>query len=280
MEDPQEEQRCYDSAVEIAKRAGQIVREAFDKPKTIIFKDGCSTDLVTETDDLVEKLIISTLKERFPTHRFIGEESVAAGDHCGEITDDPTWMIDPIDGTTNFIHRFPYVAVSIGFWVKKKPVIGVIYNAPQDLLYAARRGKGASCNGKPINVSGQTEMSKSIVVCEIGGTREPDRMEVVRHNMFSLAMPPNPVHSIRAVGSAALNMCLVASGACDAYQEFGIHCWDIAAGSLIVQEAGGVVTDPKGGELDVMARAVLCASSQQLAQEITASLKFVTLKKD
>ncbi|XP_065828515.1 inositol monophosphatase 1-like [Oscarella lobularis] len=277
--DPTEEQRCFDSAVDLAKRGGQLIREAFEKPKSINLKKGWSTDLVTETDTQVENLIISTLKERFPNHSFIGEESVSEGAHC-ELTDNPTWMIDPIDGTTNFVHRFPYVAVSIGLWVKKRPLIGVIYNAPQNLLYTARLGQGAFCNGKKLAVSGETEMSKAIVACEVGGTREPDRMAIVRENMFSLAMPPNPVHSIRSLGSAALNMCMVACGSTDAYQEFGIHCWDIAAGTLIVTEAGGIVMDPSGGELDVMDRRVLCASSPELARQIAASLKCIALERD
>jgi myo-inositol-1(or 4)-monophosphatase len=244
MMDEKELQRCFESAVELAKKGGEMIRNAFGKAKKIESK-GYSTDLVTETDQQVEKMILGTLKERFPTHNFIGEESVAAGEPCA-LTDDPTWLIDPVDGTTNFIHRFPFVAVSIGLYVKKEPAIGVVYNAPQDLLYTARKGLGAHCNGETISVSGQTELSQALICSEVGGTREPERMKVVRDNLFSLAMPPDPAHSIRSLGSAALNMCLVASGCVDGYQEFGIHCWDIAAGTIIVREAGGVVMDPKG----------------------------------
>ncbi|XP_062501469.1 inositol monophosphatase 1-like [Corticium candelabrum] len=277
--DEKEMQRCFESAVELAKKGGELIRAAFDKPKRVDCKGGYSTDLVTETDEEVEKMILMTLRERFPTHAFIGEESVAAGEPC-TLTDDPTWLIDPVDGTTNFVHRFPFVAVSIGLFIKKEPVIGIVYNAPQDLMYTARKGMGAQCNGREIHVSEQTELCQALVICEVGGTREPERMEVVRDNSYAIAMPPDPAHSVRAVGSAAINMCLVASGCADAYQEYGIHCWDIAAGSLIVTEAGGVVMDPKGGSIDVMRRKLLCASSPQLAQQISSCLKDIDLPHD
>ncbi|XP_070573926.1 inositol monophosphatase 1-like [Ptychodera flava] len=131
----------------------QVIREAYKLEKRVLTKSSAA-DLVTETDQRVEKMIISKLKDRFPAHSFIGEESVAAGQHC-ELTDNPTWIIDPIDGTTNIVHRFPFVAVCIGLVVNKKAQIGIVYNAIQDEMFTARLGQGSVCNGERIQVSGQ-----------------------------------------------------------------------------------------------------------------------------
>ncbi|XP_034497892.1 inositol monophosphatase 2 isoform X2 [Ailuropoda melanoleuca] len=145
---------CFEAAVQLALRAGQIIRKALSEEKRVSTKTSAA-DLVTETDHLVEGLIISELQERFPSHRFIAEESAAAGAKC-VLTPSPTWIVDPIDGTCNFVHRFPTVAVSIGFAVDQELEFGVIYHCTEERLYTGRRGRGAFCNGQRLQVSGET----------------------------------------------------------------------------------------------------------------------------
>ena len=257
---------CFASAVEFARKGGAMIRDAFSEPKVITEK-GCTTDLVTETDEAVEKMIIGGLRKCYPDHNFIGEESTAAGAKC-QLDGRPTWMIDPVDGTTNFVHRFPYVAVSIGFLVNKEPVFGVVYNAPQDIMYTGRTGGGAFRNGQPIKVSNVPALNQSLVLLELGSSREVEHLNEKVSNYQNLGK--HPVHSIRSLGSAALNMCAVASGEAEGYCETGMHCWDIAAGTVILREAGGYVCDPATTPLDVMSRRVLATCSESIAKEMGA----------
>ncbi|PNJ54286.1 IMPA1 isoform 11, partial [Pongo abelii] len=151
MADPWQE--CMDYAVTLARQAGEVVCEAIKNEMNVMLKSS-PVDLVTATDQKVEKMLISSIKEKYPSHSFIGEESVAAGEKS-ILTDNPTWIIDPIDGTTNFVHRFPFVAVSIGFAVNKKIEFGVVYSCVEGKMYTARKGKGAFCNGQKLQVSQQ-----------------------------------------------------------------------------------------------------------------------------
>ncbi|RXN01084.1 Inositol monophosphatase 1 [Acipenser ruthenus] len=208
---------------------------------------------------------------------FIGEESVAAGE-SSILTDNPTWIIDPIDGTTNFVHRFPFVAVSIGFAVKKELEFGVVYSCMDDKMYTARKGRGAFCNGVQLKVSGQEDITKSLIITELGSNRNPDTVRRVLANMDRLLCVP--VHGIRAVGTAAVNMCLVATGGADAYYEIGIHCWDMAAAAVIVTEAGGVVMDVTGGPFDLMSRRLITASSRAIGERIAKELQAFPCERD
>ncbi|PSN40062.1 Inositol monophosphatase 1 [Blattella germanica] len=250
---------CYEIVLKLTKEGGK---------KTVEIKS-CEVDLVTETDQEVEKLLIANLKSTFPDHKFIGEESTAAGIKF-ELTDDPTWIIDPVDGTMNFVHGYPNVCVSVALWVNKEPEIGIIYNPVLEQLFTARRGQGAFMNERQIHVSKETDLSKSLIGYEFGTSRDPEKMKVVLENM-KILVPQ--VHGIRASGSCAMNMALVALGGTDANFEFGIHAWDVAAGALIVTEAGGVCIDPAGGPFDVLSRRYLCTSSQALADQLVSVIK-------
>ncbi|ELU03964.1 hypothetical protein CAPTEDRAFT_159956 [Capitella teleta] len=146
----------------------------------------CSmADLVTETDQMVEKMIISTLKEHFPTHCFIGEESVAAGEKC-VLTDAPTWVIDPVDGTNNFVHTFPFVAVSIALMINKQAEIGIVYNPLLKEMYSARKGQGAFCNGKKLKCSSVKDLGQALVATEFGSQRDPEILDKKFRNMRSI----------------------------------------------------------------------------------------------
>ncbi|KAM7399929.1 hypothetical protein PAMA_004557 [Pampus argenteus] len=259
-------QNTMDHAVAVARHAGEVVREALqdDRKKTVMTKSSL-VDLVTQTDQKVEQLIIQLVKEKFPTHSFIGEESVAAGEAC-VLTDNPTWIIDPIDGTTNFIHAFPFVAVSIGFSVNKQMEFGVVYSCLEDKMYTARRGRGAFCNGELLQVSDQEDIRQSIIATEFGSSRDPEAVSKIFSSLRSILCIP--VHGVRGAGTAAINMCLVASGCVEAYYEIGIHVWDVAAASLIVSEAGGVLMDVEGGQVDLMSRRIIAANSRTIGETI------------
>lgn len=153
--------------------------------KTVKNTKSTEIDLATETDQRIEKMIIDTLKKEFPIHKFIGEESVAAGDKC-TLTDDPTWIIDPIDGTTNFVHNFPHCCISLALFVNGEPNIGIIFNSVLDQLFTARKGKGAFLNGQRISVSGETEMSKSLLIVECGSSRDPEKLKTSVENYQNL----------------------------------------------------------------------------------------------
>ncbi|XP_075861309.1 inositol monophosphatase 1-like isoform X1 [Microcebus murinus] len=246
-------QECMDYAVTLARQAGEVVREALKDEKNVMLKSS-PVDLVTATDQKIEKMLISSIKEKYPSHSFIGEESVAAGEKC-VLTDNPTWIIDPIDGTTNFVHKFPFVAVSIGFAINKKIEFGVVYSCVEDKMYTGRKGKGAFCNGQKLQVSKQEDISKSLLITELGSSRTPEVVRTTLANMEKLFCVP--IHGIRGVGTAATNMCLVATGGADAYYEMGIHCWDVAGGAIIVTEAGGVLMDVTETESPYVAQAGL-----------------------
>ncbi|KAM9712277.1 inositol monophosphatase 1-like [Menidia menidia] len=274
MSDPWQE--CMDLCVEVTKRAGKMIREALQKDIAVMQKSS-PVDLVTETDQKVEQLIISSIKEKYPTHSFIGEESVAAG-APSVLTDNPTWIIDPIDGTTNFVHRFPFVSVSIGFAVKKEIEFGIVYSCIEDKMYTARKGKGAFCNGVPIKVSGQEDVTKSLVLTEMGFKKDPEHFKIMLANVKTILTIP--VHGVRSPGSAAVNMCLVACGAADAYYHMGIHCWDMAGGAAVVTEAGGVIMDISGGPFDLMSRRLIVASSRAIAERIAKEVTEFSVGRD
>ncbi|TDG97409.1 hypothetical protein EPR50_G00226150 [Perca flavescens] len=237
-------QNAYDFAVQVARAAGAVIRNAGEDEIKVQTKS-CAVDLVTQTDERVEKIIIGSLKEQFGngTHCFIGEESVAEGEPC-ILTDKPTWIIVPVDGTTNFVHGFPFVAVSIAFAVNKELEFGVVYSCLEDKMYKARKGKGAFCNDEPIKVSDVNDINKSIIISEHGTDRSIEKVTKIFSTMQKILRIP--VHGLRGSGTAATNMCLVASGASEAFFEIGIHCWDVAAGAVIVKEAGGLVLDVDG----------------------------------
>ncbi|XP_052398703.1 inositol monophosphatase 2 [Carassius gibelio] len=267
---------CLDVAVQIALRAGQVVQSAVKQEKQVSSKS-TPTDLVTEADHQVEELIISTLREKYPSHRFIGEESSAAGVKC-ELTDHPTWIIDPIDGTCNFVHSFPMVAVSIGFAVRRELELGVIYHCFDGTLYTARRGHGAFCNGVRLQVSKEKDVSKALILTEIGAKRDPATLDIFLGNMKKMLSAPT--HGVRIIGSSTLALCHIASGAAEAYYQYGLHCWDIAAAAVIIREAGGHVMDTTGGPLDLMSRRVVAAGTRQIADYVVKQLQPINYGRD
>jgi len=267
--------KYFNIVLQITKEAGKLVRQRIWEVKSVQTKSS-AVDFVTETDQEVEKLLIGQIASNFPDHKFIGEESTAEGQKI-ELTDAPTWIIDPIDGTTNFVHGYPNVCISIGLVVNKVTEVGIIYNPVLEQLFTARRGLGAFYNGTAIKVSDKKDLSEALMSLEYGSSRDPEKMRIIKENVSRLYPL---VHGIRSMGSAALNMANVALGGIDAYFEFGIHAWDMAAGEIIVREAGGTVMDPTGAPFDLMSGKVLCAASEGLAQQLSRTIEQYTPPRD
>ncbi|XP_038710624.1 inositol monophosphatase 3-like [Tripterygium wilfordii] len=243
-------------AVDAAKTAGEVIRKGFYQTKHVEHKG--QVDLVTETDKACEDLIFNHLKQHFPSHKFIGEETTAAFG-ATELTDEPTWIVDPLDGTTNFVHGFPFVCVSIGLTIKKVPTVGVVYNPIMDELFTGILGKGAFLNGSPIKVSSQSELVKSLLATEAGTKRDKLTLDSSTNRIKSLLFK---VRSLRMSGSCALNLCGVACGRLDLFYETGYGGpWDVAGGAVILKEAGGLVFDPSGGDFDITSQRVAASNA-------------------
>ncbi len=186
-------------------------------------------DFVTAYDIKSEEILVSYIRERYPTHSILGEEGCSI-DGC----DDYTWVIDPIDGTTNYAHGFPFFCISIALKYRCENVLGVVYAPMLNYLFTAIKGQGAQLNGKPIHVSASESLLYSIISTGFPYTRESKNMNI---DYFLKVI--NRISGIRRCGSAALDICMVAAGMLDAYWEFNLNDWDIAAGDIIVREAGG-----------------------------------------
>lgn len=221
-------------AIETAREAGAILREGFDRPKKITYKG--EVDLVTESDRRSEELVVARLREHFPDHGIVAEEGgggAASTKYC--------WHVDPLDGTTNFAHGYPCFAVSIGLVEDGKPIAGVVFNPIYNELFAAARGEGAYLNENRIRVSPVEKLATSLVATGFPTHLRKSSSNINYYWQFTLRS-----HGVRRDGAAALDLCSVACGRFDAFWEFGLKSWDTAAGIVIVEEAGGLVTDLAG----------------------------------
>jgi len=219
---------------------------------------------------------VEMIKEKYPSHEIIGEESASENI---VLSKKPTWVIDPIDGTTNFISQFPYCATLIGFMVDRVPVVGVAFNPILDELYAARKGNGATKNGEKITVNDTKEISKSLIITEFGSSRDEKIIDIVLQNMKSTILTPS--RGIRALGACGPNVCCVASGQADLLYETGMHIWDICAVSIILEEAGGVVMNADGSTpLNYLNRKYIASCTPELAKEVASKLKPIDVPAD
>jgi myo-inositol-1(or 4)-monophosphatase len=245
-------------AAETARAAGDILRERFGQPHEIRFKG--AIDLVTEADQAAEDLIASRLRETCPDHELLCEEGSRGASSPSAFR----WVVDPLDGTTNFAHGMPTFAVSIALEESGVPVIGVVYDPMRDELFAAQRGLGATLNGNPIRVSSTPTLISSILATGFSYdfSRRAHQADIWRDFLTQ-------VQAIRQTGSAALNLCYIAAGRLDGYWERGIQPWDVAAGALMVIEAGGMTTDLRGGDFRSDDREIL-ASNGLLHEQLLA----------
>ncbi|KAF2768719.1 inositol monophosphatase [Teratosphaeria nubilosa] len=242
-------QEVHDFLIQIAYKAGDMITSAKPAPAGSGIKKN-SADLVTETDQAVEKMVSTALRDKFPDFDFIGEETYNPGDR---LTDHPTFIVDPIDGTTNFFHGHPYLCVSLGLAVKQKPVVGVVFNPFTKRLYTGIHGQGSFVTDAtrgyerarlPLREpEAMKDLSHCLVAVEWGSEREGNDYEVKSRLYKRLCATKESggamVHGIRSLGSAELNLCAVAEGGVDVYWESGCWAWDVCAGWVILEEAGG-----------------------------------------
>ena len=222
---------------QIAREAGALLHGFFER--RIGFELKGDFDLVTEADRTSEKLVIDRLLAHFPTHSIVAEET---GGRVGE-SSEYCWYVDPLDGTTNFAHGFPMYNVTLALEKAGEMIAGVIYDPERDEMFVCERGGGAQLNGKPIHVSRVADVDSSLVATGFPSRKRHQNINV--HFYYQLAMIS---HGVRRAGAAALDLAYVASGRLDAYWEFGLNPWDMAAGILLVTEAGGRVSDMHGEE--------------------------------
>ena len=241
------------TAIEAAKTAGEFLLAKIDSDLSIEKK--AQNDFVTDIDKESEKIVISILNNSFPEFGILSEEM--SPDRVSDAN--PYWIIDPIDGTTNYIHKFPMFCVSIGLCINGELSVGVVYDPSHDELFYAVSGEGAYLNGIPIHVSNNRKLSDSII-----GTGFPFRNFSIMNQYFDcFEQILKTTQGVRRPGSAAIDLAYVACGRLDGFWEHGLHPWDLAASAVIIKEAGGELSDFKGGD-DYLYGRTLVASNKKI----------------
>ncbi len=225
----------HDVAVRAGKSAAELILFALDKPRIPDYKG--KTDLVTKTDKESEELICAIIHKEFPKHGILAEESGSSLPDA-----DYQWIVDPLDGTTNFVHNYPAFAVSIGVFHKNKPIVGIVLELPANRLFSAVEGQGATCNGDSMRVSEVTALNNALLVTGFGY----EHGEKWKENMRLFQKLTDVTQGVRRLGAASVDLSHVALGIVDGFWEFDLHPWNIAAGMLILTEAGGTVTRMDG----------------------------------
>jgi myo-inositol-1(or 4)-monophosphatase len=238
-------------AIRAAREGGAILQEYAARGFQIEHKG--RINLVTEADLASERHIKQLIASHYPTHRILAEESGSHG-----YNDDYCWIIDPLDGTTNFSHGFPCFAVSIGVEYKGRSVVGAIYDPTRDEMFAAERGAGATCNGRRIRVSDIERLEKSLLVSGF----PYDVRERVDEYLSAWREFLKRAQGVRRFGAAAIDMAYVAMGRLEGFWEHGLNAWDVAAGWVIVEEAGGRVTKLDGSPFDNHTPSMLCTNGK------------------
>lgn len=260
---PLEELKTYlDTAVSIAKEAGALLQEGVGQHKEIDQKSS-SVDWVTQFDKASEVLIVERLQAAFPEHGILGEEG---GRQAG--SSDLTWYVDPLDGTNNYAHGFPVYSVAMGLYSGETPLVGVVYDPNLEECFTAMRGQGAALtrpNGtRQLKVSDTTELGQSLLA-----TGFPyDRQDGNHNNLAEVGAFLLAAQGIRRPGSAALDIVNVAAGRFDGYWEFKLYPWDMAAARVILEEAGGKITQPNGEPIAMVERPSMAVSNGHIHQQM------------
>ncbi|MBX5490301.1 MAG: inositol monophosphatase [Chloroflexi bacterium] len=247
-------------AIDAARRAGYLIREQFGRVQAVELKG--ERDLVTAVDRAAEALIVEQIRSAFPDHTIVAEEGTGGSPrdaaHC--------WFVDPLDGTTNYAHGYPFFAVSVAYAARGELRVGVVYDPLHDELFAAEAGAGAYLNARRLRVSATATLQRSLLISGFPYGRGD--MPRALH-LWTTLMPLT--QGLRRDGAAALDLCYVAAGRCDGFWERHLQPWDMAAGALIVQEAGGQVSDFRGGPLDLY-RGEVVATNGRIHDELVAAL--------
>jgi myo-inositol-1(or 4)-monophosphatase len=239
------------TAIEAAREAGRYLKENVGKVRTIEVKQGEVRNLVSEIDKGSEKMIIGMIHKRYPAHAILAEESGASS------SDDNTrWIIDPLDGTTNFLHGVPIFSVTIGVEHKGEIVAGVVYDPNLDEMFSAEKGSGAFLNGKRISTSASSELISSLLVTGFPYDIAANPGQAVEHFVDFLMA----ARGMRRLGSAAIDLAYVAAGRFDGFWEVSLNPWDMAAGVLLVTEAGGRVSGYEGEPLDIYRKKIIASN--------------------
>ena len=249
--DDEQLQIFLDVATESDLAAGAVLTERWGKLNNIQEK-GRPGDLVTEADKLAEAEVLKILNRHLPDHQILAEESGALGNAKSEYL----WAIDPLDGTTNYAHGFPIAATSVGLLINGIPTVGAVYNPFSNELFRAAKGLGATCNRRPIQVSRTAELSKSLLITGFAY----DRRETTDNNYAEFCHLTHLTQGVRRLGCASMDLAGVACGRLDGYWERGIQPWDMAAGIVILEEAGGKITAYDGSPLDINSGRILATN--------------------
>ncbi len=262
---PRQLEIFLDIATEAALAAGAVLQTHWGKLEDIREK-GRPGDLVTEADRAAEDAVLSVLNRHVPEHPILAEESGQLGDRQSEFL----WAIDPLDGTTNYAHQYPFVAVSIGLLIEGIPQVGVVFNPIHQELFRAAKGLGATCNRRSIRVSSATELEKSLLVTGFAY----DRRQTPDTNYAEFCHLTHLTQGVRRDGAAALDLAYVASGRFDGYWERGLSIWDMAAGIVLVEEAGGKVTAYDQSPIELSSGRIL-ATNGKIHDRLSAELLHV-----
>lgn len=260
-------------AINCAAKAGEWIKTKLGAYASLTIKSSTS-DLVTEVDKGSENLIRSLILTHFPDHAFLGEEGVQAGARASRQAleemkeEEYLWIVDPIDGTTNFVHGFPCFVVSIALAYRGEVIVGVVYDPSRDELFVAEKGKGAYVHGARMEVSKEQQLSDSLIATGFPA----DQQTALPINLKGIQAIAPQVRNLRVAGSAALHLAYVAAGRLSGFWEIGLSSWDMAAGTLLVQESGGVVTDTEGTGYHLGVRNVV-ASNGAVHEELVAALQ-------
>jgi myo-inositol-1(or 4)-monophosphatase len=252
--------RELEIAIEAALEAGKLIVSKLNKTKQIDYKG--AFNLVTDVDKASEQIIIGLIRSEFPTDEILAEESGASPNKSQR-----RWLIDPLDGTTNFAHSYPFFCVSIGLEQEGERTLGVVYNPVANELFRAEVGAGAWLNDEPITVSKVSRLEESLLATGF----PPNTAEAEQTNLEHFTLLTAASHGVRRDGAAALDLCFVACGRLDGFWERKLSPWDIAAGSLIVEEAGGKVTDLANRRMDLDVGNVL-ATNGLIHDEVAGAL--------
>lgn len=251
------------TAIKAAREAGKIIMKGYDRLDLVKVSEKNPKDFVTNIDKSSEQAIIDILHTAYPTHGFLGEETgVIDGDEF-------QWIIDPLDGTTNFIHGLPHFSVSIALRINTVIEHAVIYDPLKQDLFTATKGAGAQKNNKRIRVSQEHYLQKCLL-----GTGFPFRSPEYRDQYYeTLKSIAKQCAGVRRAGSAALDLAYVASGQLDGFWEFGLGTWDIAAGALLIREAGGMIIDPTTGGEDYLQTGHVVCGNPKITKELLGMIK-------
>ncbi len=258
-------QALLNTAIQAAREAGDLVMRYSRRVDQLDVRSKSRNELVSQVDVMAEQAIVASIRERYPDHAILAEEGGADGDN------DTVWIIDPLDGTTNYLHGFPMYAVSIGVQVKGRMEAGVVYDPNRQELFTAERGSGAQLDGRRLRLDRNKTLEGALI-----GTgfpyRHDDAFMALYLRQFKAVM--ETAGDVRRPGAASLDLCYLAAGRLDGFWEYGLQPWDIAAGALIVREAGGIISS-LSDDGDYMETGNLVAGPLKLHSELEKLLRTV-----